>query len=118
MTETKKKYEEKNRTAIYVRCTQEEYDQITADEKTTGLSAPALLKRRYFQGKSASVLLPPEERKEWFTELKRWGNNLNQVARKVNSGIMGGWQAEILEIYRMLASIENKVVSVYGSSRI
>ncbi len=40
-------------------------------------------------------LLDPENNKKCLTELKRIGNNVNQIARKVNSGYQKDWHTSI-----------------------
>ncbi len=106
----------RTRLAVYVRLSPEEHSDLEKDEKATGLSPAILLKRSYFDSKKPSIVMPPEERKAWFTELRRWGSNLNQLARRVNSGLMEGWYQEFETIAKRLALIETKIVSVYGNN--
>lgn len=108
----------KKTTSSHVRLSESEYKQITQDCQLTGESIPELLKKSYFKRVVIRVLMPRDERDAWFTELRRLGNNLNQLAKRVNSGVMNGWYEEFSIIAKGLASIEKVVVSIYGNSKL
>ena len=101
--------------SAHVRFTEDEYRKIQKAQNLTGLSIPVLLKKAFFLGKNPHVLLPEEERKAWFGELRKWGNNLNQIARKLNSGVFEGWYPEFQEVSRRLVALEAMVTSFYGN---
>ena len=116
MSEPENKNSPKTRSAFYVRCNPEEFQKLIQDEQATGESAATLLRRKYFTGKQLVLMMPSEERKAWFSELKRIGNNLNQLARRVNSGFLDGWYEEFTQIAKTLSEIERRVVIQNGSS--
>ncbi len=100
--------------SAHVRFSDDEYQKLEEVQKLTGLSIPVLLKKAFFQRKNPQVLLPEAERKAWFQELRRIGNNINQIARRVNSGLFDGWYPDIQELAKKLAAMELMVTSFYG----
>ena len=92
----------------------EEHALIMAASRTTGQTVPQLLRQAFFSGKPVSVLMTQEERERCIRELKSWGNNLNQLARRVNAGIMKGWQVEFDSVRWAIRNIEHRLVRIYG----
>lgn len=97
-----------------VRFTNAEFDRITEDTKLSGFSLPALLKRSYFQRKKLALLFTQEERHAVCAELRRIGNNVNQVARRVNSGALEGWHTEFAELLKKLSELHAMAAGAYG----
>ena len=84
-----------------VRFTDEEIARIEEDSLKTGWSIPTLLKERYFKGPRPLPLISEEDVKQHFAALGRIGNNMNQLARRLNSGIREGFVEELQEIQRL-----------------
>ena len=82
------------RHAIYVRISPEEHQRLMADADTFGKSAPDLLRDGYFHGPPVTPLLAKGDTHTVVVALSRIGNNLNQIARQVNSGARQGFAAE------------------------
>jgi len=60
--------------------------------QATGMSGPELFRRALLNRMDLErPLFLPEQAKEFSNELKRQGNNINQIAKKINSGLMSGW---------------------------
>ncbi len=97
-----------------VRFTPDQHTRIRQDSLITGESIPTLLKNSYFNRKPIRVLMNVEDRKTVFAELRRISNNANQVARRVNSGLMEGWYPEFSEVAQHLARLEAFLVGIYG----
>lgn len=75
-----------------VRFTEKEYAQIEEAQRETGLSIPDLLKKAYFKHRTMlRPLLTREQVDQIMSELRRQGNNLNQIAKQINSGLREGW---------------------------
>lgn len=108
----------KARLAVYVRCTPEEFSTLEELSKESGESAATLLKKKFFESKTLHTLFPVDERKQWFGELRRIGNNINQIAKKLNSGFLEGWYPEIEEMKNAILRMQSMVVSVYGNSHV
>ncbi len=70
---------------ICLRLSQAEKEKLCSDAKQCGLSKTAYL-RRLISGKEVKAL-PTKELKELRTEIHKIGNNINQIARKMNAGI-------------------------------
>ena len=119
MSEEQQKPERKNESkappASCVKFDEEQYQQIRKDSETTGKSIPSLLKTAYFAGRRAIVFMDKESQSAWHRELRHWGNNLNQIAKRVNSGLEAGWQDDLEPIRQAIRRIENMVLGVYGS---
>lgn len=81
----------------HVRFTKEEYDRIKSDSYAVGQSIPTLLKERYYNGPQMVPLLKKEDLHSMRAELGRIGNNINQIAWRVNSGIREGFEEQITE---------------------
>lgn len=101
--------------ASCVKFTADEYKEISEDAKITGKSIPMLLKAAYFPGRRVRVLMNKEDQERWYRELRQWGNNLNQLAKRVNSGLTAGWYAEFDNVRNSIQRIENLVLGAYGS---
>ena len=99
-----------------VRFSEHEHEQLIKDEKARGLSIPLLLKDAYFDGKPTAILMAKDEAKALLLELLRQGNNLNQIARQVNAGILGNAKEELTRIARsldgMTALLRGKVLQL------
>ena len=86
----------------HVRFTDDELAKIEQDARLRGLSIPTVLKEAYFSGRPTAVLMGHEEHKAVLLELLRQGNNLNQITRQANAGIIGNVREELLRIARSL----------------
>jgi hypothetical protein len=84
----------------HVRFGDEEYCKIEEDSINTGKSIPSLLKERYFSGPRPLPLFSKSDLEKLVTELGRIGNNMNQIARRVNSGIRAGFAGEFEDAQR------------------
>jgi MoaA/NifB/PqqE/SkfB family radical SAM enzyme len=97
-----------------VRFTDEEFARILDEAKLAGISLPALLKLSHFKEKKLALLFPEDERHRVCTELRRIGNNVNQIARRVNSGALEGWHSEFREVATTLSKLCQMVAGIYG----
>jgi hypothetical protein len=107
----------KIRHAVYVRLTQEEHGRLAADAAVAGLSPPQLLRRRYFS--RYAPLRPLMVRGEGqcvLSSLSRIGTNINQIARKVNSGFREGFIEALTQIAQDLHQLRC-YVSVFDGHR-
>ena len=78
-------------TAMCVRIDATEHQRIKKMIAATGMSGPELFRRALFARMDLErPLLTPEQAKSFETELKRQGNNINQIAKKINMGLMAG----------------------------
>lgn len=71
---------------MHFELTQEEYDLLSQNAKQCGLSRKAYVVR-LIEGKPIQAR-PSEEIKKLRTEIHHIGNNINQIARSVNAGIV------------------------------
>lgn len=101
--DTKQKTFAASKLRTTVRLTEEEFERILRESQATGLSLPKLLKQRYFKSSPLKVLMSKEERHALAAELRRIGNNVNQIARRMNSGALEGWHPEFAEVHSHLS---------------
>jgi hypothetical protein len=69
-----------------VRFTAEQYLNIKSDAITLGRSIPQLLRDAYFDGRVVSPLLAAADAERLMRAINRIGNNINQIAKHINSG--------------------------------
>jgi hypothetical protein len=103
------------RLAAYLRFTKGEYKQLVEASRNTGLTIPKILKGHYFEKPIGRPLIGNDVAKSIGVELRRIGNNVNQIARQLNSGIYEGWHpefatfsADFSRVYQLIASYSRK----------
>ena len=98
-----------------VRFTPLEYLRLKREQLLAGRSIPWLLKTRYF---NAAELRPPafdyQTSREIIRGINAIGNNMNQIAKRVNSGINDGVHEHYVAMRRMLADIHALAMRDYG----
>ncbi len=88
-----------------VRMSPLQYRRIKKESKESGKSIPALLRNSYFGKPPVKVLVKENDLDVLRKDLNRIGNNLNQIARRLNSGLLHGWSNTldlVLEQFRIL----------------
>ena len=86
------------RHAVYVRMSPEEHLRLTADAEIFGKSPPDMLREGYFHGAQATPLISKGDIHSVIVALSRIGNNVNQIARQVNTGVRQGFNAEFTAV--------------------
>ena len=98
-----------------VRFTPEEHLRLKREQLLTGRSIPWLLRKRCF---SSTELRPPAFDHETCCEILRLeasiSNNMNQVAKRVNSGIQDRVMEDISAMRAMMKDIHNLAMRDYG----
>ncbi len=97
-----------------VRFTDVEFDRITEESRTSGKSIPQLLKMSHFRRKKIAPFFDKDDAHAFCSELRRIGNNVNQIARRVNSGALEGWYEEFGKVFNLLSELQQRVVGAYG----
>ena len=100
-----------------VRLTKEEWVRLKEDSKISGKSIPKLLKDRYFSRVPLRPLLHAGDQKILMTALARIGNNLNQIAKKLNYGIAEGVNDDLIEIRSSFSQLVNFTSGIQQSSK-
>jgi len=98
----------------HVRFTVAEFARLCEEALTSGLSIPVLLRNSHFSKRKLRVLLSEPERRIWYAELRRIGVNVNQIARRVNSGLLENWHPEFLEAVKAITELKQILGGVYG----
>jgi hypothetical protein len=89
----------------HVRFTEEEYEIIVKDANNYKHSIPEQLKSVFFCRKIATPVMYPDDARRAIVELNRIGNNVNQIARKLNSGSRYGFTPVLEEMARDIRSM-------------
>lgn len=105
------------RPARYVRFSETEYAQILEDERRADKSAQDLLKQAYFGKGPLVVLMNDDEKDRVIAQIRRIGNNVNQIAKKINSGFSEGFNPEISEVRSMITALAGWFSAKYGPYR-
>src|SRR5579872_6439423 len=96
--------------AFCVRVSSVEYKQIQRMMKATGLNGPELFRRALLSRTDLSrPLFSPEQAKVFETELRRQGNNVNQIAKQLNSGLMNGWSQTLNSLVRAYVDLRHMI---------
>lgn len=95
---------EQKATQINLRLSESEAKAIRNRAQASGLSLSAYMRRCALSGNAPSPVLDARDLKPLYTELRRCGNNVNQIAHALNSRGANG--ASGIEVDRVLSSIE------------
>jgi len=101
--------------STHVRLSEEQYLFLQKEQRITGKSIPTVLKERCFSKPLTKVLLSPEEQRVLLVELRRIGTNVNQIARRVNSGLREGWYEAMEKVAQDLSNVRQWIAGIYGS---
>jgi hypothetical protein len=88
MNETKSKY------AACVKLTIKQYNILKEASVHTGRSIPELLRKSYSKRPVRTPIVPHKDALSIMRELKRIGNNVNQIAMRMNRGLYEDWHPE------------------------
>ena len=76
---------------ICVRVSSAEHQQLLKDSKYLRKTLPKLLRESYFNRVPSTILMRDDDVDKLRVEINRIGNNINQIAKQMNSGIREGW---------------------------
>ena len=107
--EEKKNNRTSERLGIYVRLTEKEMNMLNKEERITGLSRPKILIKHFVETAITAPSFENSLAKELIRKLGQIGNNINQIARWVNSGSYYGDLSEISDVKKELITIRNSV---------
>ena len=98
----------------HVRLSPLEYKQIKKESKESGKSIPELLRNSYFGKLPRKVLVKENDLDVLRKDLNRIGNNLNQIARRLNSGLMHGWCDTLDLVFEQFRILTSQIHYGYG----
>lgn len=101
---------EQKATQINLRLSESEAKAIRNRAQASGLSLSAYMRRCALSGNAPSPVLDARELKPLYTELRRCGNNVNQIARALNARGVGG--ASSAEVSKALTALEGAADAV------
>ena len=101
-------FDPSDRHVCYVRMSPNEYKRLQVMVKATGLKASELFRRALFSRMDLEQpLFTPEQAKNFETELRRQGNNINQIAKQFNAGLMNGWSQPLNSLVRAYVDLRH-----------
>ena len=107
---TKKKSDFSKYYQTCVRFSEKEYEKIKKQARLIGITIPQLLKDGWKNVALEEPKFSNEESRKWLKELGYIGNNINQIARWVNSGSYYGDLSELknwrLELAKLMGQIK------------
>ena len=93
------------RFVLYMRLKENEFLELESDAQTAGISMIDLMKNTYFKERLAPVLMPAVDRAVILRNLSGVANNINQIAKNLNSGISQNVDLEIKAAKEVLLQI-------------
>ena len=109
---------EQKATQINLRLSESEAKAIRNRAKASGLSLSAYMRQCALSGDAPSPILDIRDLKPLYTELRRCGNNVNQIARALNAhGVKGEFMDEIAQALASLASASGAVAEALADAR-
>ena len=100
-----------NRNAVYLRFTDDEIAELKTASEERGEKIQSILKRAFFNGEVKRPIMNTKNSTMVVTELKRIGNNINQIAKHLNSGFRSGWNDSVERCSNELTEIRRALVS-------
>lgn len=93
------------RLVLYIRLKDNEFLELESDAQTAGMSMIDLMKNTYFKGRLAPALMSANDRIAVLRNLSGMANNINQIARNLNSGIYQNVSPDIKAVKEVLLQI-------------
>lgn len=97
----------------FVRLNPEQNNQLQSDAKQAGRSAAQLLRNGYFGKGRLVILMSDVDLNEVTAQINRIGNNVNQIAKKLNTGILFGFDQELSQVRILLSHLMTTLTSKY-----
>ncbi|PIB27554.1 hypothetical protein BFP77_11740 [Maribacter sp. 4U21] len=115
MGRPKKEFNSLKIVQVNIRMTVDDYIEVSEKAKTIGLSIAEFIRRKVTEKCLPKKRVHPMDRK-LFVELSRVGNNLNQLAKFVNSGIRDPYNIhkQLEEVKTLLQFLKS---SISGNDR-
>ncbi len=116
-------FKRKRLASSHVRFSEKELEIIQKMQQATGHSIPDLLKKALFRRVDlVRPLLAKEDVEKIMVELRRQGNNINQITKQINSGLMNGWSQSFNSLVRAYMDIrhiisENSIKAIANANR-
>jgi len=97
---------------VNIRMTVDDYIKVSDNAETIGLSVAEYIRRKSTEKSLPKKRVSPLDRK-LFVELSRVGNNLNQLAKLVNSGIRDPFSInrQLDEVKRLLQYLKSNIAN-------
>ena len=98
----------------HVRFTDEEYARVHEDAEAYGKTDPEIIKSVYVSKNLARPVLNRDDAQRVLAALARIGNNVNQIARQLNSGFRQGFNPAIQEVRDAVVALRHFIMGYDG----
>lgn len=115
--DTNKKSKPHKSKAVCVRLYPSEYRRLQRESEESSRSIPDILRDSYFSLPPRRVLMDQKSLAFLRGDLNKIGNNLNQIARKMNAGLMEGWSKALNEVSDQLEGLRDQIYYGYNVPR-
>ena len=105
MEQTKKTSEARRKNRTCVKFTEKEYWRIKKDSLLRGMSIQALLREAYRKGPRCVPRMGVEDSRAMLAELRSVGDEINTIARALNSGVREGLDEDWNRISERLSAL-------------
>lgn len=104
------------RLVAYVRLTKDEYEKVKISSQSTGKTVPTLLKEAFLKGGIVIPKFSNDDTRVLARHLSSIGNNLNQIARHLNSGLREGWCLDFERVCKEFTDFKSFLANKNGKS--
>ncbi len=114
MTDKVNKWKELDKRRVNIRFTEEELERLKKNAETFGENIQATIKMFCFRSNAERPCFDKDGTERVLTALSRIGNNMNQIARKLNTGLGEGSTLNLTEAIEELIAFKAFVGGFYG----
>ena len=100
-----------------IRFSEKEYQRLQKDAHLYKRTIPILMKDVYFRKKLLQPAMGPDDARRVHVELIRIGNNVNHIAKQLNSGFRQGFNPSVDEMRDDIRAIRHFVLGFQGKSK-
>jgi hypothetical protein len=119
MEQLELKIEENTRPVCYVRMSQEDFARVQKMCEATGESMPELFRKALLKRKDLEQpALSREDAHEIKVGVNRLGNNVNQIAKQINSGERAGWNESWNSFYVAVQDLRHLFLGNYAGRKV
>ena len=101
----------------HISFSQDEYERLKNDAVRYRKSIPDIIKAVYFRRELAPPLMDPVDTRKVMAELNRIGNNVNQIARQLNSGVREGFHPLVEDVRNDIGALRRRIMGTDGDCK-
>ncbi len=114
MTSSPNKQRARDQRRLNIRMSEQELAQLKKDAEALGQSIQSTMKKIYFKASIYHPVFDKDGTDRVLAALSQIGNNMNQIAKKLNTGFAEGFHSHLTEALEGLQSLKAFVGGFYG----